>query len=95
MVLYVVYLLCSNYVVKKGHEQVEKLALEMKKWSRNGKVIKQGIYRNVYMMFSQCSTCSMHGYIYTLRYNIKGSVATSRAMPTPFVFLGFLKHYVD
>ena len=31
--------------LKKGHEQVEK-TLEMKKWSRNGKVIKQG--RNVY-----------------------------------------------
>ena len=46
-----------NYVVKKGHEQVEK-TLEMKKWSRNGKVIKQG--RNVMcMMFSQCNTCSM------------------------------------
>ena len=30
-----------NYVVKKGHEQVEK-TLEMKKLSRNGKVIKQG-----------------------------------------------------
>ena len=43
--LTVVYLLCSNYVVKKGHEQVEQ-KLEMKKWSRNGKVIKQG--RNVY-----------------------------------------------
>ena len=44
--LTVVYLLCSSYsyVVKKGHEQVEK-TLEMKKWSRNGKVIKQG--RNV------------------------------------------------
>ena len=27
--------LCSNYVVKKRHEQVEK-TLEMKKWSRNG-----------------------------------------------------------
>ena len=26
---------CANYVVKKGHEQVEK-TLEMKKWSRNG-----------------------------------------------------------
>ena len=38
-------LLCSNYIVKKGHEQVEK-TLEMKKWSRNGEVIKQG--RNVY-----------------------------------------------
>ena len=35
--LTVVYLL-RNYVVKKGHEQVEK-TLEMKKWSRNGKVI--------------------------------------------------------
>ena len=34
-----------NYVVKKEHEQVEK-TLEMKKRSRNGKVIKQG--RNVY-----------------------------------------------
>ena len=33
------------YVVKNGHEQVEK-TLEMKKWSRNGKVINQG--RNVY-----------------------------------------------
>ena len=33
------------YVVIKGHEQVEK-TLEMKKWIRNGKVIKQG--RNVY-----------------------------------------------
>ena len=40
---YIVYLLCLN--PKKGHEQVEK-TLEMKKWSRNGKVIKQG--RNVY-----------------------------------------------
>ena len=40
-----VYLLCSSYVVKKGHEQVEK-TLEMKKWSRNGKVIQQG--RNVF-----------------------------------------------
>ena len=29
------YNLCSNYVVKKRHEQVEK-TLEMKKWSRNG-----------------------------------------------------------
>ena len=59
--------------------------LEMKKWSRNGKVIKQG--RNVYMMFSQY-TCSM--VIYTLRYNIKRSVATSRAMPTPF-YLSIIK----
>ena len=40
--LTVVYLL---HVVKKGHEQVEK-TLETKKWSRNGKVIKQS--RNVY-----------------------------------------------
>ena len=39
---YIVYLNC---LVKKGHEQVEK-TLERKKWSRNGKVIKQG--RNVY-----------------------------------------------
>ena len=59
--------------------QVEKTS-EMKKWSRNGKVIKQG--RNVYdvlainVLHAQC--------VYTLRYNIKGSVATSRAMPTPF-----------
>ena len=36
------------------------------------------------MMFSQCNICSMG--IYTLRYNIKGSVATSKAMPTPFFF---------
>ena len=36
--------------------QVEK-TLEMKKWSRNGKVIKQGI--GMCMMFSQCNTCSM------------------------------------
>ena len=43
--LTVVYIYYKNYVVKKGHEQVEK-TLEMKKWSRNGKVIKQG--RNVY-----------------------------------------------
>ena len=56
--LTVVYVLCSNYsyVVKKGHEQVEK-TLEMKKWSRNGKVIKQGV--GMCMMFSQCNTCSM------------------------------------
>ena len=78
--------------MKKGHEQVEK-TLEMKKWSRNGKVIKQGI--GMCMMFSQCNTCMLNGYIPGLRYNIKGSVATSRAMPTPFFFLGFLKHYVD
>ena len=32
------------------------------------------------MMFSQCNT----QWLYTLRYNINGSVATSRAMPTPF-----------
>ena len=36
--------------------QVE-IILEMKKWSRNGKVIKQGI--GMCMMFSQCNTCSM------------------------------------
>ena len=51
------------YVVKKRHEQVEK-TLEMKK-NRVGmalqKVIKQG--RNVYMMFSQCNTCSMVIYL--------------------------------
>ena len=34
------------------------------------------------MMFSQCNT----QWLYTLRYNINGSVATSRAMPTPFFF---------
>ena len=48
MVLYnhcSISILCANYVVKKGHEQVEK-TWEMKKWSRNGKLIKQG--RNVY-----------------------------------------------
>ena len=28
--------------------------------------------------------------VYTLRYNIKGSVATSRAMPTPF-YLSIMK----
>ena len=28
----------------------------------------------------------LNGYIPGLRYNIKGSVATSRAMPTPFFF---------
>ena len=40
--------LCSNYVVKKRHEQVEK-TLEMKKWSRNGSIVtKQGTGRNVY-----------------------------------------------
>ena len=42
----IVLKLCSE----KGHEQVEK-TLEMKKWSKNGKVIEQG--RIVYM-FSQC-----------------------------------------
>ena len=36
------------------------------------------------MMFSQCNTCSMG--VCLIRYNIKGSVATSRAMPTPFFF---------
>ena len=30
LTVYIVYLLCSNNVVKKGHEQVEK-TLEMKK----------------------------------------------------------------
>ena len=34
------------------------------------------------MMFLQCNT----QWLYTLRYNINGSVATSRAMPTPFFF---------
>ena len=68
--------------MKKGHEQVEK-TLEMKKWSRNGKLIKQGI--------GMCIGCShnvihLNAWVYTLRYNIKGSVATSRAMPTPFFF---------
>ena len=29
-------------------------------------------------------------WVYTLRYNIKGSVATSRAMPTPF-YLSIMK----
>ena len=44
------------------------------------------------MMFSQCNTC-MHAqwlYMYLIRYNIKGSVATSRAMPTPF-YLSIMK----
>ena len=40
------------------------------------------------MMYSQCNICSMG--IYTLRYNIKGSVATSKAMPTPF-YLSIMK----
>ena len=44
------------------------------------KVIKQG--RNVYMMFSQFNTCSMA--ICTLRYSLKGSVTTLKAMLTPF-----------
>ena len=38
------------------------------------------------MMFSQCNT----QWFYTLRYNINGSVATSRAMPTPF-YLSIMK----
>ena len=38
------------------------------------------------MMFSQCNT----QWLYTLRYNINGSVATSRAMPTPF-YLSIMK----
>ena len=53
------------YVVKKGHEQVEK-TLEMEKRSRNGKVIKQGTV-GMCMMFSQCNTCSMviyQAYVY-------------------------------
>ena len=41
-------------------------------------------------MFSQCNTCSMVIYIPGLRYNIKGSVATSRAMPTSF-YLSIMK----
>ena len=66
--------------------QVEK-TLEMKKWSRNGKLIKQGI--------GMCIGCShnvihLNAWVYTLRYNIKGSVATSRAMPTPF-YLSIMK----
>ena len=39
------------------------------------------------MMFSQCNTQWLY---YTLRYNIKGSVATSKAMPTPFFFFSRL-----
>ena len=35
-----------------------------------------------YVIHAQC--------VYTLRYNIKGSVATSRAMPTPF-YLSIMK----
>ena len=38
------------------------------------------------MIFSQCNT----QWLYTLRYNINGSVATSRAMPTPF-YLSIMK----
>ena len=48
---------------RSSFKQVEK-TLEMKKWSRNGKVIKQG--RNVYDV-SQCSTCSMVIYL-TIQY---------------------------
>ena len=40
------------------------------------------------MIFSQCI---IHAQcVYTLRYNIKGSVATLRAMPTPF-YLSIMK----
>ena len=46
------------------------------------------------MMFSQCNTCSMfiyHGHACRpIRYSINGSVATSRAMPTPF-YLSIMK----
>ena len=52
--------LCSE----KGHEQVEK-TLEMKKWSRNGKVMKQG--RNVYDILAMYNTCSMCIYL-TIQY---------------------------
>ena len=38
------------------------------------------------MMFSQCNT----QWLYTLRYSIKGSVASSRVMPTPF-YLSIIK----
>ena len=38
------------------------------------------------MMFSQCN----NQRLYTLRYNIKESVATSRAMPTSF-YLSIMK----
>ena len=38
------------------------------------------------MMFAQCNT----QWLYTLGYNINGSVATSRAMPTPF-YLSIMK----
>ena len=44
------------------------------------KVLKQG--RNVYVVFSICYMYAQ--WFYTLRYNIKGSVATLRAVPTPF-----------
>ena len=33
---------------------------------------------------------TLNGYLPGLRYNIKGSVATSRAMPTPF-YLSIMK----
>ena len=51
--------------MKKGHEQVEK-TLEMKKWSRNGKLIKQGI--GMCMMFSQCNTSQCMGIYLTIQY---------------------------
>ena len=36
-------------------------------------------------MYDVLSQYVIHAqWLYTLRYNIKGSVATSRAMPTPF-----------
>ena len=54
----------SNVSVIILNTQLEK-KLEMKKWSRNGKVIKQGI--GMCMMFSQCNTCSMGIYL-TIQY---------------------------
>ena len=41
-------------------------------------------------MFSQCNTCSMVIYQAYDTIYIKGSVATSRAMPTPF-YLSIMK----
>ena len=46
------------------------------------KVIEQG--RNVYDVLAMLVIHAQ--WLYTLRYNIKGSVATSRAMPTPCFF---------
>ena len=68
---------------KKGHEKVGK-TLKMKKgegMALDEKVMKQDIemWHDVLTF-----TCSL---VFALRYNIKGSVASLRAMPTPFFFV--------